>query len=342
MAMIRVIHYLNQFFAGLGGEGRADLEPGLLSGPAGPGRLLESRLSGEGDIIATLYCGDNYAAEHAEEARRRLTELLDGVQADVLVAGPAFESGRYGLACGIACRAAAGRGIPAAAAMHPENPAVEVYCREVLIVPTPADVLGMEAALADLARFALRLGKHETLGSADEEGYLPRHRVNVFDGRTGADRLVAMLCDRLQGRSFRTELPLPRFDAVPPAPPVVDVAAAKLAIVTTGGVVPPTNPDHLESWRASRWVRYPLDDVEHFTCIHGGFDNRLVRQDPKRVVPVDALRELEREGRIGSLHPTLFVTVGNVAPIERARRFGREIAAELHAADVQAVLLTAT
>lgn len=339
---MRVAHYLNQFFAGLGGEDRADEPPGMLPGPRGPGRLLQSYLGAGAEIVATLYCGDNHAAEREAETRRRLAELLAQARADVLVAGPAFGSGRYGLACGLACGVAAGLGIPAVTAMHPENPGVELHRREALIVPTTANASGMEEALRAVARLAARLGGGAELGPADEEGYLPRYRRNVFDERTGAERLVAMLVDRLHGRPWRTELPLPAFDPVPPAPPVDDLAQARLAVVTTSGVVPPGNPDRLESWRASRWARYPLDAVEGFTCVHGGFDNRYVREDPRRAVPVDALRELAREGRLGALHPELFVTVGNVEPVERARRFGREIAAELRAARVQAVLLTAT
>ena len=339
---MRVVHYLNQFFAGWGGESEATLRPGMMPGPVGPGRLLKSHLGGDAEIVATLYCGDNYATEQEAEACTKLAEFLAEVKPDVLVAGPAFGSGRYGLACGMVCRLAATLEIPAVVAMHPENPAVEIYHREVLIVPTATDAIGMDVALKALARFAARLGDGIALGPADKEGYLPRTRRNVFDERTGAERLVAMLCDRLRGRVFRTELPLPGFDPVPPAPPVRDLTAIKLAVVTTGGIVPPGNPDHLESWRASRWAKYPLEAVESFTCVHGGFDNRFIRDDPRRVVPVDALRELEREGRIGSLHPELFVTVGNVEPVERARRFGREIAAELLAAEVQAALLTAT
>jgi len=339
---MRIVHYLNQFFAGRGGESEAILPPGMLPGPVGPGRLLKSHLDGDAEIVATLYCGDNYATEREAEAGKKLAEFLAEAKADVLVAGPAFSSGRYGLACGLACRLAATLGIPAVAAMHPENPAVEIYHREVLIVPTAADAVGMDEALRALARFAARLGNGIELGPADKEGYLPRTRRNVFDGDTGAERMVAMLCDRLGGRAFQTELPLPAIDPVPPAPPIPDLRTIKLAVVTTGGVVPPGNPDHLESWRASRWAKYPLDSVESFTCVHGGFDNRFIRDDPRRVVPVDALRELEAEGRIGSLHPELFVTVGNVEPVERARRFGREIAAELRAAEVQAVVLTAT
>ena len=31
-------------------------------------------------------------------------------------------------------------------------------------------------------------------------------------------------------------------------------------------------------------------------AVHGGYDNAAVLQDPNRVVPLDALRELERQG----------------------------------------------
>jgi betaine reductase len=339
---MRVVHYLNQFFAGLGGEERADEPPGRLPGPVGPGRLLQAGLGGAGEVTATLYCGDNYAAAREADAREALGGLLSELRPDVLVAGPAFASGRYGLACGAVLRLAAGLGVPAVTGMHPENPAVDVYRREALIIPTSLDVTGMADAVERLARFAVRLGSGAALGPADEEGYLPRARRNAFDRRTGAERAVAMLCDRLHGRPFRSELALPAFDPVRPAPPVRDLSATTLGVVTTGGVVPPGNPDRLESWRASRWVKYPLEAIEGFTCVHGGFDNRFVRGDPKRVVPVDALRELARAGRIGAVYPEVFVTVGNVEPVDRARRFGREIAAELHAAGIQAVVLTAT
>ena len=60
--MLRVVHYINQFFAGLSGEEKADLKPEVRSGPVGPGRLLQSLLQGKGEIVATLICGDTYFA----------------------------------------------------------------------------------------------------------------------------------------------------------------------------------------------------------------------------------------------------------------------------------------
>jgi len=59
-------------------------------------------------------------------------------------------------------------------------------------------------------------------------------------------------------------------------------------------------------------------------------------------VPLDVVRELEREGRIGHVHEDLYVTMGNVAPVARARQFGREIAEDLRQEGVEAVLLSAT
>ena len=90
-----VVHYLNQFFAGLGGEERAETPPTRLDGAVGPGRGLQTELNGI-EIVATLACGDDYFAEHEDEALAALLEMLAELDADVLVAGPAFGSGRYG------------------------------------------------------------------------------------------------------------------------------------------------------------------------------------------------------------------------------------------------------
>ena len=42
-ARMTVVHYLNQFFAGLGAEEAAGHEPVRLEGPQGPGRALGRR-----------------------------------------------------------------------------------------------------------------------------------------------------------------------------------------------------------------------------------------------------------------------------------------------------------
>ncbi len=130
-----------------------------------------------------------------------------------------------------------------------------------------------------------------------------------------------------------------------PAAPVARAAAARIALITEGGVVPRGNPDRLESRRATSWRRYPLPDrlsPERYECVHAGFDTRWVAADPNRVLPLDAAREIARAGVIGALHDHYYVTVGVGTTTEHARRFGREIAGQLAREGVAAAVMTAT
>jgi glycine reductase complex component B subunit gamma len=342
--MVKAVHYLNQFFAGLGGEEAAETEPTRLDGPVGPGRGLEPHLQGV-EIAATLACGDDYFAEHEDEALERLLELLETQGPAVLVAGPAFGSGRYGYACARLAAVAVERGVPAVTGMHPENPGVGAAGRA-LVVPTAVNVAGMREALPMLGRLASALAAGRELGPPDEEGYLPRgFRRNRFAEQTGAERAIDLLLAKLRGE-VRSEVAA-GFDRVPPAPPVPDLSASLLALVTEAGCVPHGNPDRLPTIRARGWLRYPLAGVESlgpeaYESVHGGFDVTLANEDPNRLVPLDTVRALEREGRIGRLHDAYYTTTGNGTPVESATRFGREIAAELGEAGVEAVLLSGT
>src|SRR5690349_11596577 len=137
---IRVVHYLNQFFAQVGGEDKAGIGPGTKEGPVGPGRPLGDALGSRGEIVGTLYCGDNYFVEREAEAIQKLLELLESYRPELLVAGPAFESGRYGIACGALCQAAQSRlRIPAVTAMDEGN-AGALHRKTVYIVNSGSSV----------------------------------------------------------------------------------------------------------------------------------------------------------------------------------------------------------
>jgi glycine reductase len=82
--------------------------------------------------------------------------------------------------------------------------------------------------------------------------------------------------------------------------------------------------------------------ADAYATVHAGFDTTVANLDPNRLVPLDAVRELEAEGRIGKLHETFYTTTGVDTPVAAAAKFGQEIAAELHEAGVQAVILTGT
>jgi glycine reductase len=161
-----------------------------------------------------------------------------------------------------------------------------------------------------------------------------------------ARRAVELTLARLAGNRQETEVPLPRFDRVTPAPPL-DAGQAVVALLTEGALVPDGNPDGLESARATRWLRYAIDGLDslpagQWRSTHGGFSTVWANEDPHRILPLDVARDLEREGAIGRLHGEYLVTVGNGTPVANARRFGVEWAANLRHSEVRAAVLTST
>jgi glycine reductase len=230
--------------------------------------------------------------------------------------------------------------------MFPDNPAVPLWRARTYILPTAGTAVGMADALARLAVFATRLAAGDSIAPAAEEGYLPRgRRLNILRPRSAAERVVDALLLKLRSAPSAGEIPVPADEPVSPAAPVARAAAARIALITEGGIVPRGNPDRLESRRATSWRRYPLPDrlsPECYECVHAGFDTRWVADDPNRVLPLDAAREIARAGVIGALHDHYYVTVGVGTTAEHARRFGREIASELRRDGVVAAVMTAT
>ena len=64
---MRVVHYLNQFFGGIGGKNKRACRLEVREGAVGPGLLLEQLLGDDAKVVMTLVCGDNYAVENQEE-----------------------------------------------------------------------------------------------------------------------------------------------------------------------------------------------------------------------------------------------------------------------------------
>lgn len=340
---MRVVHYLNQFFAGLGGEAYANLEPRMLDGPQGPGRALAALGL---DIDLTLVCGDDYFSQHEDSALTVLLGWIEERRPDALICGPSFGSGRYGYACGLLAREAGRQGIPVVAAMTPDSPGVLAAEGAAYVVPTGSTVSAMRETLPVMASLAARLAAGQPVGSSEEEGYIPRGlRRNVRSDRPAAIRAVDLLLSKLAGQAT-TEL-APSVDRVPPPRAVDSIQEATIALVTEAGCVPQGNPDRLPTRHANVWLSYPLTGVDSlssdsYETVHAGFDTTIANADPNRLVPLDAARRLEAQGHFGRLHGVFYTTCGVDTPVATAARFGREIAEELIAAGVQAVILTGT
>ena len=346
---MRVVYYLNQFFGGIGGEEKADLPPETRTGAVGPGRLLEQVLGSDSQVVTTIICGDNYAAENLPEVASAVIEAVQHAQADLLVAGPCFQAGRYGTAAGEVCAAVQDKvGVPAITAMAVENPGADLYREQVYIVDSGPDVSWMQDVLATMARLGTKLVNQEPLGRPSDEGYLPQGKLrSEFVDQTAANRLAQMLLAKMKGQPFTSEVPIDPVEPVPAPPALTDLSKATVAIVTDGGLVPKGNPDRIPRSFAQVWGAYSFAQQEslssqEYEVAHGGYDNRHVEQDPHRLVPVDVLRELVREGRVGKLHEEFLSTTGNGNPLENSRRIGREMAARLKEAGVDSVILTST
>ena len=349
MGKLRVVHYINQFYGGIGGEDKADFKPELREGHAGPGMALAQQFGEEAEIVATVVCGDSYFNENVNEALGIVIPMIEKHKPDLFVAGPAFNAGRYGMACGTVSKAVSEKlGIPVVTAMYGENPGVDSFKGDVYILQVGPSAADMKNAIPKLAAFALKLGKKAEIGSAAEEGYFSRGiRKNFFTEDRGSKRAVNMLIKKIKGEKFETEYPMPVFDNVAPNPAVKEMSKAKIALVTSGGIVPKGNPDKIESSSASKYGKYDisgfadLTDSTHETA-HGGYDPVYANQDADRVLPVDILRELEKEGAIGGLHQYYYATVGNGTSVANAKAYAAKIAGELKNDGIQAVILTST
>lgn len=350
MAKIKVVHYINQFFAQVGGEEKADYPAELRTREIiGPGLAFAESFKDEAEITATIICGDSYFNENLEKAKADILAMVKEQNPDVFIAGPAFNAGRYGVACGaIAAAVQKELGIPAVTGMYVENPGADMFKNQVYMIATKNNAAGMRGAVAKMAPLALKLGKGEPVGASAEEGYMPNGiRVNFFEKKRGSERAVEMLLKKLAGKPFETEYPMPNFDRVDPNPAVKDLAHAKIALVTSGGIVPKGNPDHIESSSASHYGEYDIAGVTDLTedtyeTAHGGYDPGYANQDADRVLPVDVLRDLEKEGAIGELHHLFYSTVGNGTSVASSKAYAAEIAAKLKKENVDAVILTST
>ncbi len=350
MAKLRVVHYINQFFAQIGGEEKADYPAECRPGEVvGPGLALQKDFGDEAEIVGTIVCGDSYFNENIDKAKADILEMVKELKPDVFVAGPAFNAGRYGVACGTMAAAVQEElGVPSVTGMYEENPGADMYKNKVLIVATKNSAAGMRGAMKKIAPLALKLGKGEKIGASCEEGYLPNGiRVNFFEKKRGSERAVEMLLKKLAGKAFTTEYPMPSFDRVAPNPAVKDLSKATIALVTSGGIVPKGNPDHIESSSASHYGEYDINGVtdltpETYETAHGGYDPVYANEDADRVLPVDVLRDMEKEGIIGKLHNKYYATVGNGTAVASAKKFAEEIGKKLKNDGVDAVILTST
>ena len=357
---LRVVHYVNQFFGQEGQEDKADMQFMVKQGPVGPGLALQKILGDRAEVVATIVCGDNYFAENIDKAPEKGIELIADQKPDLFFAGPAFEAGRYGMSCGAICKIVTERlAIPAITGMYEENPGVDLYRKDVYIWKTDRSAAKMVEDLNGMVNIAFklvskgagsRLVSGENIGRPSEDGYFPQGIVrNEFVEKNAAERGIDMLLAKLQGKPFQTEQEAPKHEAIQPPPPIKELSSSEIALISDGGLAPKGNPDDFKGRGNFVWATYEIDTFipedyspTRYEVVHTGYYPVHVLDDPNRLVPVDVMRDLVKEGTVGKLHPTFYSTSGNATVQKRCQEMGEEIVQKLKERGVDGAILTST
>jgi len=345
---LKIVHYINQFFGQIGGEEAADTGIKVETGPVGPGLSLATALGERAEIVCTIICGDNYFNEHAEIALPEIISIVSECSADMFFAGPAFNAGRYGVACGMICAEIKKRfGIPAVTAMFEENPGKEIYASDIFILKAPDNARKMAETTNKMAQFGYKLLDGDLIRDPEKEGFFERGWMVVKKHEDMASkRAVDMLLKKLEGKPFETEIPMPHSKKADAPPPLPDLKNAVVLLATDGALCPQGNPDGMRAGNSTVYSEYSINDKktltkEEYTCVHGGFDTSYIVEDPNRLVPLDAMRALENEG-ITRFHDSFLSTSGLVTGIAASTKMGREMAAYVKDHNIDAVILTST
>ena len=294
-----------------------------------------------------MICGDNILAENPEGAGKVALERIKEIRPDFVIAGPAFNAGRYGIGCGKICELVQEElGVPAVTAMFEENVGAEVSRTKIYIIRTPDRTSKMDEILMKMGGLAVTLKEGREIPPSRIAHYLPRGiRKNRIVEKTGAERAIAMLLGRLLNQAMDTELPLPKFESVSPAPPIRDIKRARIALVTTTGIIPRENPDKMVSSRSESWFKYStkgLDDLtgKAYKANHNGYDTTYVNADPNRALPLDMARELEKEKAFGILHDYFYTLSGQGTYVDAAKKIGESLGEALKKEGIDGVILT--
>lgn len=343
--MKKILYYVNQFFGQIGGEDKADYKPHFEEKPIGCAQAFDKALV-DGQVVGTIVCGDNYYNEHKEESDKFILDVFEKVKSDIVVAGPAFNAGRYGMACSGVINLLKDKDISLVTGMYIENPAVDMCRLHSYIIETADSAAKMRQAIKEMSTLTNKIIEGKKLFPKEDNYLAQGRRLTEFSDKIGARRAVEMLLKRFNDEEFETELPMPEFDEVEPAAPIADMSKATIALITTGGVVPEGNPDKVQSASAQKWAKYDVSDLDElkgkFVTIHGGFDPVYCNAKADRVAPLDQLTRLKKEGVIGNVFKYFYTTTGTGTSVANAKRFGKEIGQELKDAHVDGVIMTST
>jgi glycine/betaine/sarcosine/D-proline reductase family selenoprotein B len=137
---IKIMMIYDQIQAGAGTKDDKMVPLSAKKEPIGPAIMMEPSLKKiDGRVIACIYCGNGTYLANADEVSRKICAMVNKVQPDVVMCGPAFNFIDYAsMAARIAYDINQTTNVPAFAAMSIENEdTISKYKDKVNIVVTP-------------------------------------------------------------------------------------------------------------------------------------------------------------------------------------------------------------
>lgn len=172
--------------------------------------------------------------------------------------------------------------------------------------------------------------------------------VEDIDYQTpAAARGIDMLLAKFHGESYRSEVYISSSQVAIMPMLSKKLQEAKIAFVTDGGLVPRGNPDNLTPVSSDKFCIYSFLGKEKlapedYEVSHQGYDSKYIAEDPNRLLPLDAARKAEADGRIRKISDIFYSTAGVMVSVENSQEFGRKIAVSLHESEIDGVILAST
>lgn len=163
--MKKIALILNHVQAGMGSDENAHLAPSGKKAALGPGETLKPMFhSHDCDIVATLFCGDQYYLEHPEEVEKKFIGFAKKFEIDAVLCGPAMQYPNFGEMSARLAKAFEKHGILSVASMSVENPATETYKSDVTIVKMPKKGgIGLQDSFKNMALVTSKKAHAESL-----------------------------------------------------------------------------------------------------------------------------------------------------------------------------------
>lgn len=95
---MKILLIFDQGLAGAGGKSNPNQDLAIAKGGIGSALMLKPHFDRvSANIVATLYCGNEYFLNHEKEVVIKMTKMAEKIQPDMVVCGPCFNFKDYAL-----------------------------------------------------------------------------------------------------------------------------------------------------------------------------------------------------------------------------------------------------